>query len=244
VNRFKEKLINKLNNQFERDLFVGSELRMLRPGTSILDAGAGSQRYRKMCGHLIYKAQDFGKYHSDIKIRFDQIKRQSLVASEKTVGRDYVYGPIDYEGDIWKIDVMNESFDSILCTEVFEHIPYPNETLEEFFRILKPGGKIIVTAPSNSLRHFDPYFFYTGFSDRWFEHILKKNNYVDIKIIPVQDYYRWMAIEILRTARANSFFAKIILAQSAIYFLLKKPTTESINTLCSGYFVTANKPIY
>jgi len=63
-------------------------------------------------------------------------------------------------------------FDAILCTEVFEHIPFPIETTKEFARLLKPGGKLILTAPANCLRHMDPYFFYSGFSDRFFEKIL------------------------------------------------------------------------
>ena len=40
-------------------------------------------------------------------------------------------------GDIWDIKEKNNVFDAILCTEVFEHIPYPNETIKEFSRLLK-----------------------------------------------------------------------------------------------------------
>ena len=54
-------------------------------------------------------------------------------------GLDYVYGLLDYVGDIWNIDAPDGEFDCILCTEVFEHIPYPIETLNEFSRLLKNG---------------------------------------------------------------------------------------------------------
>lgn len=55
-------------------------------------------------------------------------------------GIGYNYGLLDYVGDIWDINEVDDSFDAILCKEVFEHIPYPNETLKEFARLLKSGG--------------------------------------------------------------------------------------------------------
>jgi SAM-dependent methyltransferase len=76
----------------------------------------------------------------------------------------------------------------ILCTEVFEHIPYPIETLKEFSRLLKKDGKLLLTAPSNCLRHMDPYFFYSGFSDRWYEKFLNDNGFELESIEAVGDY--------------------------------------------------------
>ena len=42
-------------------------LNLLEAGSLILDAGCGSQQYRKYCDHLIYFGQDFGKYEKDDK---------------------------------------------------------------------------------------------------------------------------------------------------------------------------------
>lgn len=52
----------------------------------------------------------------------------------------YRYGKLDYIGDIWEINVCDEKFDAVLCTEVLEHILFPNETIREFSRILKKGA--------------------------------------------------------------------------------------------------------
>jgi hypothetical protein len=41
----------------------------------------------------------------------------------------YKYGELDYVGDRWHIDEVNANFNVILCTEVFENIPYPITTL-------------------------------------------------------------------------------------------------------------------
>ena len=40
------------------------------------------------------------------------------------------------------------SFDLITCTEVIEHVEHYRRTFREIFRILKPGGILIVTTPN------------------------------------------------------------------------------------------------
>lgn len=120
----------------------------------------------------------------------------------------YSYGKLDYVGDIWQIEESAEAFDTILCTEVLEHIPYPVETIKEFRRLLKPHGILILTAPSNCLRHMDPYFYYSGFSDRWFKKILPENNFEIQKLEAIGDYYRWLMVEMFRTAKTHSFLSR------------------------------------
>ena len=223
----------KLNNQFIRDTFVRLELKKIKKNSLILDAGCGSQRYKSNCSHLKYMSQDFTGYSKDLKKSIDTAY-QHLNA--------YAYGNhIDYIGNIWNISVKNNTFDAILCTEVFEHIPYPIETVKEFSRILKKNGILILTAPSNCLRHMDPYFFYTGFTDRFYEKILTENNFSIKKIEPVGDYYSWLSVEVARTAISNSLFAKIILFPTFLYYVMKRKTPVSINSLCMGYHIVAIK---
>ncbi len=226
-------MLRKLNNRYETDDFVGYELSKLKTGSLILDAGCGSQCYRELCSHLNYKAQDFGLYTTDIK---------KMMASDGVGGREgYKYGHLDYIGDIWDIKEKDGTFDAILCTEVFEHIPHPIKTIQEFARLLKKDGKLILTAPSNCLRHMDPYFFYSGFSDRWYEKFLNENGLKLESISPIGDYYRWLMVEIERTCRSHSFFAKLVLFPALLYFYNKQKTQESVDTLCMGYHVVATK---
>ncbi len=122
-----------------------------------------------------------------------------------------------------------------------EHIPFPIEAIKEFSRLLKGGGVLILTAPSNCLRHMDPYFFYSGFSDRWYRKILCDCGFTIEAIEPVGDYYSWLAVEVARTAMAHSVLAKILLLPAFFYFRSKKKTAISINTLCMGYHVVARR---
>lgn len=223
----------RIDNQFQRDEFVESSLRSLVPGSKILDAGAGSQRYRDTCRHLDYSSQDFGEYKSDMRKRFD--------TSARTNPETYNYGPIDFKSDITSIPVPDATFDAVLCTEVLEHVPYPVDAIRELSRVTKIGGTLILTFPSNCLRHFDPFFFTSGFSDRWAEEVLPKFNFKVDSISPVGDYYRWMAVETLRTMKNHSPLAAITLLPSFIYYWNKQPTAVSIDTLCMGYHVVAHK---
>jgi SAM-dependent methyltransferase len=222
---------NRLNNETKRQAFVAIQLSELPNGNKLLDAGCGSQQYRKHCDHLNYKAQDFGQYTNDTAPGLT-----SGMGGEK----GYQYGKLDYIGDIWAIDEENGTFDSILCTEVFEHIPFPNETVREFSRLLKPGGKLILTVPSNCLRHMDPYFFYSGFSNNYLSKILGDSDFRIEQIDAVGDYYSWLAVELARSIRSHPFSA-LFLAPAFLWYFFKKPTSESRNTLCMGYHVVARK---
>ena len=42
----------------------------------------------------------------------------------------------------------DESFDLVTCTEVIEHLEHYRSTLREIYRILKPGGTLVLTIPN------------------------------------------------------------------------------------------------
>lgn len=73
------------------------------------------------------------------------------------------------QGDRNRVDVIcpatelkfeANTFDSILCTQVLEHV-YDHHTMaKEIFRVLKPGGHIILTVPFVWELHEEPYDFF------------------------------------------------------------------------------------
>jgi len=162
----------------------------------------------------------------------------SLSAADAT---PYPYGEIDVVSDIWSIPLPDATFDAVLCTEVLEHVPYPIQAVEELSRLLRPGGRLILTVPSNALRHQDPYFFTSGFSDRWLERILPEHNLEIEELTELGDYYSWMKVEIARTAGVHGIGAKMALAPAFVYFSGKRPTPSSRLTMTMGYMLTARK---
>lgn len=49
------------------------------------------------------------------------------------------------------------TFDSVLTTQVLEHVPEPLAVLSEVARVLRPGGVALVTVPLNSGIHMAPH---------------------------------------------------------------------------------------
>ncbi|MGC8981895.1 MAG: class I SAM-dependent methyltransferase [Minisyncoccia bacterium] len=70
----------------------------------------------------------------------------------------------------------DETFDSILATEVFEHVFNPDEFLKEVNRIMKKGGKLLITVLFVWEEHEQPYDYarYTYFG---LQYILEKNGF-------------------------------------------------------------------
>lgn len=54
----------------------------------------------------------------------------------------------------------DKSFDTVVCTEVLEHIPDPLRVLCEMHRVLKPSGYLILTTPMYWPRHEAPHDFF------------------------------------------------------------------------------------
>jgi len=75
-------------------------------------------------------------------------------------------GETDLIADIQSMPQLNDaSFDTILCSQVLEHVPRPWDALRELARVLRPGGVLILTVPHLSAIHEAPhdYYRYTRF---------------------------------------------------------------------------------
>lgn len=65
----------------------------------------------------------------------------------------------DLHADACYIPLADNSIDTILCTEVMEHLPDPERAVAEFARVLRPQGVLITTAPFFYPIH-DPFDFF------------------------------------------------------------------------------------
>jgi len=172
-------------NESTRKTWVERALKELPPGLRLLDAGAGEQQYKKNCCHLNYVSQDFAQYNG----MGDSVGLQMGGWNNSN---------LDIISDITNIPGKDSSFDVIMCTEVFEHLPDPVAAIREFSRLLKSGGELIITAPFCSLTHFAPYHFCTGFNSYFYVENLQKNGFKSPTIEHNGNYFEYIAQEIRR----------------------------------------------
>ncbi len=137
-------------NQRSRDRWVTAKARALPAGTKILDVGAGTCPYRHLFSHCDYRTHDFKQYEGE------------------KLGGTKEYGKIDYVSDITAIPLPDAAMDAVICTEVLEHVPEPIAAMQEMARLVRPGGKILVTAPLGSGLHQKPFHFYGGYTPYWY----------------------------------------------------------------------------
>lgn len=175
-------------NEDARQKWIKRSLQSLSVGDTVLDAGAGELKNRKYCSHLDYISQDFCEYSGAMD--------ESLNVGLDDSGWDT--SKIDLVSDIASIPADDQSFDAILCSEVFEHVPDPTRALDEFARLLKPGGTLILTAPFASMVHMAPYHYCTGFSRFWYEHHLPIRGFEIVELVPNGDWFSYLRQELTR----------------------------------------------
>jgi SAM-dependent methyltransferase len=142
-------------------------------GSRVLDAGAGDQPYRKLFSHCDYEAADFEKV-------------------------DKPYAKSTYVCDLASIPVEDSRFDAVIFNQVMEHLPRPSKVLDELNRVLKPGGRIICTAPLFYEEHEKPYDFYRYTQFAW-RYMLNEAGFEIDRLEWMEGYFGTVAYQ-LRTA--------------------------------------------
>lgn len=112
-----------------------------------------------------------------------------------------------------ELDFGNEQFDTVFSTQVIEHVADHQGMLKEAFRVLKPGGHAIFTAPFAWELHEEPYDFFR-FSKHGLKTIFEQNGFTIVEL--KSNGGKWAAIMQLwlnvlySTRRYNTFRSKLV----------------------------------
>ena len=193
------------------DNFISQKISLIAKSGQILDLGGGKR---------------FQKWLASYKHLFNE-------SDYKTFDYDASTGA-DIVGDIHNIPLPDNSFDSVICSSVLEHVKDPRKAVNEIHRILKPGGSVFVMVPSiypyhSRPGHYPDYwrFFEETLTDLFadFEQveIVKRGGYFTAMsfFFPYQLKFRWFLNP------ASTFFDKLF--------------SSMIKNTTAGYYVYAVK---
>ena len=110
----------------------------------LLDAGAGRMAYRGMLDACCERYE-------------------SLDVGDEPAGR------IDHVADLQETGLPDAGYDAIFCAQVLQHLPEPHRAVAEIARLLKPGGRAVLSVPHLVWLHNEPhdYLRFTGHGMRF-----------------------------------------------------------------------------
>lgn len=114
------------------------------------------------------------------------------------VGVDHPDSPhaltsVDVLATAYDIPLDDRSFDAVLMTEVLEHLERPADAIAEGFRLLRPGGWLILTTPFIWTLHEAPRDFYR-FSPFGLRYLAEQAGFDDVTVTPLAGQWTMLAL--------------------------------------------------
>jgi len=141
---------------------LSSLIRYVPETGKILDAGCGDRFF----------AHNLKKFN-------DNILCLDIVQAESSDGDGLPF----CLGSISNLPLKNDSIDFIYCITVIQYIPEADSVINEFLRVLKPQGKLLITVPTRRSMfrfirewsiYYDVYPFQASFNVRPYEYYTRK----------------------------------------------------------------------
>lgn len=139
-----------------------------------------------------------------------------------------------------QIPLPDASFDTVFSTQTIEHVGDFQGMLNESFRLLKPGGHIIVSGPMYWPLHEEPYDYFR-FTKHGFKFALENSGFEVLEVNPNGGKWALFGQTILLTFPVWLTFPRFLrTAHNLFYSWLDKKFFDPVNTM--NYVAVARKP--
>ena len=108
-------------------------LALVEDGTRVVDLGCGQGTFLYALSRLWVNVELWGVDISRKAIEWAQNRIGDRVRFEKA--------------DVTDTHLIGDHFDYVVASEIMEHLDRPEDLIKEAYRLLKPGGKLILTVP-------------------------------------------------------------------------------------------------
>jgi SAM-dependent methyltransferase len=154
---------------------------------------------------------------------------------------DFAVGP-DLIADAHSLPFVCDLFDCVVCCEVLEHLQDPLLCSREIFRVLKPDGVLLISAPFMFPIHADPFDYYR-FTPQGLVKML--NDYSNLEIIPMGSTWGTLGMLLDLAARelSHKTFRKVIrtLGRLLAFYEIRQKREGESSRFSTGYFCVAQK---
>jgi ubiquinone/menaquinone biosynthesis C-methylase UbiE len=165
--------------------------------------------------------------------------------TKRAIKRGYRGVKIVSDLNVSNLPSSDESFDLVICKDVFEHLVNPTHTLTEIRRVLKTGGLLLLHVPNHFpligrlkflfTNNIDTFHFFKKESRWTFPHIRFFEHYDSLQVLALNNFslvcdlsYHFPSIPFLSRFKSLSFLGKCLVKifpnqfASGFTFLVKK----------------------
>ncbi|MEO8856430.1 MAG: methyltransferase domain-containing protein, partial [Burkholderiaceae bacterium] len=162
----------------------------------LLDVGCGSKPYRALF----------------------QVERYVGLDIDSETARKRGVADAFYDGT--QFPFPDSAFASVLCNQVLEHVFKPEEFVQEIWRVLEPGGRLLLTVPFVWDEHEQPYD-YARYSSFGLRALLQRNGF-----------------EVLEQRKLLSDFSMLVQLTIAYFYKVTRSRIVVLNLLVTLVFFT------
>jgi SAM-dependent methyltransferase len=153
-------------------------------------------------------------------------------------------------GHVCTVPLCDACADAIICTEVLEHLLFPQKVVGESYRLLRPRGVLIMSMPFLYQEHGDSND-YQRFTSAKLVHLLDEKKFTDIRVQP-QGYYFTVLSDMLRVGlnqlrRRPVRWGAAALLYPLMEFMVRLDSrsfvtqSQKLTKFSTGYFIRAVK---
>ena len=159
-------------NRYESYRLLEQAREQTPAGARVLDAGAGEGQYRPYFAHTRYVGLDLAV--GDVA---------------------WDYSGLDVLGDLRTLPFASGTYDAAVCIQTLEHVNEPMRVINEIGRVLRPGGRLYLSAPMAWHQHQKPhdYFRYTSFG---FRYLLENSGMRVVEMRPMGGYFWFLSFNL------------------------------------------------
>ena len=135
------------------------------------------------CGDCSYLKKGFWAFHFASGVDANIVYNRCMVGGKIEESESYFVNPLDFNKDV--LPFLDNTYDIVFSKSTIEHVANTDHFLSELYRVLKPGGILMILTPAWEYNYKDFYNDYTHvkpFHRKGLQDALKINGFSGVNV--------------------------------------------------------------